>query len=314
MKTPSTHGSGHSLADTMKNQMVMVVDDSPDTLSLLNQTLEQAGLSVLVALSGHQAIAIAQKIVPDMILMDAMMPGLDGFETCKRLKANPQLSDIPVIFMTGLDDTPSTVKGLEAGGVDYLTKPVNPDELIARMRVHLTNAKRTFSAHTALDTTGQHLFNINTEFQIVWATPQTKQLFAKAQPSQHWMDISLPKQLKAWIAMKPNPGQLLSLRGLPHKLKIRLIEHTENNEMLLRLIDGMAPVAADKLKQVLPLTGRESEVLYWIGNGKSNLEIGQILAISPRTINKHLEQIFRKLDVVNRTSAAAIAIRVLAAD
>ncbi|MFB1036385.1 MAG: response regulator, partial [Sinobacterium sp.] len=84
----------------MENQIVLVVDDSPDTLGLLNEALELAGLSVLIALEGKQAITIAQKITPDIILLDAIMPNMDGFETCKLLKANPKLADIPIIFMT----------------------------------------------------------------------------------------------------------------------------------------------------------------------------------------------------------------------
>jgi len=298
----------------LENQVVLVVDDSPETLGMLNEALEQAGLSVLVSLEGRQAISIAQKMVPDIILLDAIMPNLDGFETCKQLKANPKLADIPVIFMTGLDDTESTIKGLEAGGVDYLTKPINPDELIARMRVHLANARLTSSAHTALDSTGQHLFTVNVDAQIVWSTPQTKQLFDRAQVTKEWQQTKLADQISQWLSHQPKPEQLLHLQGIDYALTVRLIEYSDNREVLLKLVDGMAPSGAEKLKAALPITDRESEVLYWIGNGKTNQEIGQILDTSPRTINKHLEQIFRKLEVFNRTSAAAIAIRLLAHD
>ena len=298
----------------LENQVVLVVDDSPETLGMLNEALEQAGLSVLVSLEGKQAITIAQKMVPDIILMDAVMPNLDGFETCRQLKENPKLANIPIIFMTGLDDTENTIKGLEAGGVDYLTKPINPDELIARMRVHLTNARLTSSAHIALDSTGQHLFTVDISAQIVWATPQTEQLFERAQATKEWQQTKLADQIVQWLSHQPQPGQLLHLHSIEHALTVRLIEYSDNREVLLKLIDGMAPSGEEKLKAALPLTDRESEVLYWIAKGKTNQEIGQILDTSPRTINKHLEQIFRKLEVANRTSAAAIAIRLLAND
>jgi DNA-binding CsgD family transcriptional regulator len=98
---------------------------------------------------------------------------------------------------------------------------------------------------------------------------------------------------------------------LNHPLDVRLIEDSGEGETLLKLLDAMAPSGAEKLKAKLPLTDKESEVLYWIGNGKTNREIGQILENSPRTVNKHLEQIYRKLEVDNRTSAAAIAIRIM---
>jgi len=299
---------------SMENEVVLIVDDSPETLGMLNEALEETGLSVLIALEGKQAINIAQKMTPDIILLDALMPNLDGFETCKQLKENPRLTDIPIIFMTGLSDTESVVKGFDAGGVDYLTKPINPDELIARMRVHLNNARQTSSANTALDSTGQHLFTVNADAQILWATPQTKQLFSQADVTDSWLQTKMPNQLSQWLNHTPKAGQTLRLQGLNHPLDVKLIEHTSEHDTLLKLLDGMAPTGAEKLKLKLPLTERESQVLYWIGNGKTNREIGQILDTSPRTVNKHLEQVFRKLDVDNRTSAAAVAIRILGDD
>ncbi|PCJ29945.1 MAG: DNA-binding response regulator [Moraxellaceae bacterium] len=294
------------------SDVVLVVDDSPEALSMLNDALEQAGLTVLIALEGKQAINIAQKMVPDIIVLDAIMPNLDGFETCRQMKADPRLADIPVIFMTGLSDTDSIVKGLEAGGVDYLTKPFTPDELVARMRVHLSNARLTSSAHSALDTTGQHLFTVDEQAQIRWATPQTKKLFALAKVTEQWQQQQLAEQLQHWLQHQPKPGQKIKLTGLEHPLEVRLIEQVSQQEVLLKLFDALAPSGAEKLRISLPITDRESDVLYWIGNGKTNREIGQILETSPRTVNKHLEQIFKKLEVDNRTSAAAISIRLLA--
>ena len=297
-----------------ESPLVLVVDDSPASLRMFNEALEDAGLTVLVSLGGTQALSIAQKIVPDIVLLDAVMPGLDGFETCEQFKLNPILADIPIIFMTGLDDTESTIKGLQCGGVDYLTKPINIDELLARIRVHLNNARRSSTANKALDTTGQHLFTVNTRAQIVWATPQTKKLFQQAKVNEHWLQTRFSEQVAEWLCHKPESEQTLHLKGASLKLKIRLVEYLDNQHVLMKLFDSMAPSGAQKLRQGLPLTIRESEVLYWIGNGKSNSEIGQILSTSPRTINKHLEQVFRKLEVSNRTSAAAIAIRLMSKD
>lgn len=296
---------------THDQDVVLVVDDSPEALSMLNQALEQAGLAVLIALEGHQAINIAQKMVPDLIVLDALMPNLNGFETCKQIKADPRTAHIPVIFMTALSDTESIVKGLEVGGVDYLTKPFTPDELVARLRVHLANARLTNSAHTALDTTGQNLFTVDSKSKIRWATPQTKKLFSEANANESWQQTALAEQLQQWLNHHPSPGQTLSLSQIEHPLKVRLIEHSGPQEVLLKLLDATAPSGAKKLHALLPITERESDVLYWIGNGKTNREIGQILETSPRTVNKHLEQIYRKLEVDNRTSAAAIAIRLL---
>lgn len=305
--------TSNTLSET-QDTVVLAVDDSPDALAMINDALEQAGFTVLIALEGKQALNIANKITPDIILLDAIMPQLDGFETCARLKSNTKLSDIPVIFMTGLADTDNIVRGLEAGGVDYLTKPINPDELIARMRVHLANAQLTNSAHSALDTAGQHLFTINEQAHILWATPQTRALFANAQVDDAWLNHILSQQLLQWLSHKPDIGQTLHLQNTDYPLSVRLIENGQKQEKLFKLLDGMAPTGAAKLLTQLPLTERESNVLYWIADGKTNREIGQILEMSPRTVNKHLEQIFKKLKVDNRTSAAAIAIRVLELD
>src|SRR5580658_2832369 len=117
--------------------IVLVVDDSPDTLRLLTDALEEAGMTVLVAREGEHALSIVEKVVPDVILMDALMPGTDGFATCRKLKQNRALAHVPIIFMTGLTDTEHIIEGLEAGGVDYISKPIVPGELLARIRVHL---------------------------------------------------------------------------------------------------------------------------------------------------------------------------------
>ncbi len=300
------------MSTVCRNDVVLVVDDSPDALSLINDALESAGLDVLVALEGRQALTIARRIRPDIILLDAIMPNMDGFDTCRTLKADPALASIPVIFMTGLVDTDDIVRGLEAGGVDYLTKPINPHELLARMRVHLSNARLTNSAQSALDSTGQHLVTVSASGQLCWATPQAYALLARARVDEAWQQQQLAPQLARWLSHAPVPGSQLALSGLDYPLAVRLISHQDNGEQLLKLIDGERPGGAAMLKAELALTERESEVLYWIANGKTNREAAEILQMSPRTVNKHLEQIFPKLGVENRTAAAGVALRLLA--
>ena len=295
-----------------RRDIVLVVDDSADALSLINDTLEEADMDVLVALEGKQALTIAKRIRPDIILLDAIMPNMDGFETCQALKNDSELASIPVIFMTGLTDTDSIVKGLESGGVDYLTKPITPNELLARMKVHLTNARLTNSAQSALDSTGQHLITVSENGAIQWATPQTYALFAKAKASKNWQHSAFQQQVEQWLKHRPEAGHQLSLLKIEYPLKVTLISHQTNGDPLLRLEDGRKPTGASLLKEQLSLTERESEVLNWIANGKSNRDIALILEMSPRTVNKHLEQIYPKLGVENRTAAAAIALKVMA--
>ncbi|MGH1462386.1 MAG: response regulator [Neptuniibacter sp.] len=295
--------------------IVLVVDDSPDALSLINDALEGAGMDVLVALEGRQALTIASRIRPDIILMDAIMPHMDGFDTCRALKTDPSLKHIPVIFMTGLTDTQDIVKGLEAGGVDYLTKPINPSELLARMRVHLENARQAVSVESALDSSGQHLLTVDVSGQLRWATPQAHALFARAEVTKVWLESELKLQINQWIAFNTlNQDSHLRLQNCKYPLELKYVAKQDNGDYLLKLVDGDRPTGSDLLKARLEITERESEVLYWIANGKTNREIAEILDMSPRTVNKHLEQLFPKLGVENRTAAAGVALRLLAVE
>ena len=120
---------------------VLVVDDQPESLRMLTDTLEASGITVLVATSGQAALDLIGHIVPDLVLMDAVMPGMDGFEATVRIKANPASRHVPVIFMTGLTESENVIEGFEVGGVDYVRKPVNVHELLARVRVHMGHAR-----------------------------------------------------------------------------------------------------------------------------------------------------------------------------
>ncbi|WP_273209552.1 DNA-binding response regulator [Marinobacter subterrani] len=293
-----------------RKTVVMVVDDAVDSIRMINDAMEEAGMTVLVALEGNQALTISQNITPDVVLMDALMPHMDGFETCRRLKENPAFSDIPVIFMTGLSDTEHVVMGLNAGGVDYVTKPINTTELLARMDVHLANARMARSARSALDTAGQNLFAVDRGGNLLWSTPQVCRYLADTgQPG--FPDIRA--QLEEWLGHNPDPGHTMPLQVLDTSRSVEFLALVDEREYLLRLRTPQNQnTATAALRQRFELTLRESDVLLWIANGKTNREIGQILEMSPRTVNKHLEQVFRKLGVENRTAAAACAIRLLA--
>ena len=306
-----------------RRDMILVVDDTPDTLGFLTEAIEQADLTVLVAVDGESALDLVGQITPDLILMDAVMPGLDGFETCRRLKQIPHLSHIPVIFMTGLSDTEHVVKGLEAGGVDYVTKPIVVDELIARIRVHLTNARVAYGARAALDATGRFLLATDGEGRLLWCTPQAERLLGGLLPGPDGVRPEAESSLAAGLVrlrQSSTPGasaETFTLE-LPDGEGVRRLEFTylspaNPDEYLFRLSEPTAGRQEAVLRDALGLTAREAEVLLWIANGKPNRDIGEILGISPRTVNKHLEQVFTKLGVENRASAAALAIRTLAA-
>jgi len=301
--------------DDCRADTVLIVDDAPDTVRMLNDVLETSGMRVLVALEGAQALSITEYIVPDIILLDAMMPNLNGFETCRRLKQNPILVDVPIIFMTGLSDTEHVVMGLNAGGVDYITKPIDVEALLARMRVHLANARVVQSTHQALDRAGQYLFSVDEQGEIVWATPRVYQRFRQSGYAREGELKGLSQELAHWLQHGPQPGYQFTPVGAKEQggAVVEFLASISPEEHLLRVVENCTSTEiVDRLRGHFGLTGREAEVLIWIAYGKTNREIGQILNMSPRTVNKHLEQIFRKLLVDNRTAAAVAAIRFLA--
>lgn len=293
-----------------KRDTILVVDDTPDTLGFLTRALDHAGMTILVATGGDAALRLLSRITPDLILLDAVMPDLDGFETCRRLKADPALQDIPVIFMTGLSDTQDVVRGLNAGGVDYVAKPIVLDELLARIRVHLGNARTATRTRAALDATGRFLAAVDANGTLIWCTPQAATLIAEAQAQT---PFTIPKPLTT--RLQSDPASLTTETPITHGTKtisIAYLSRTGPDEFLFRLREKNPGQDEAFLRDFLSLTTREAEVLIWIARGKSNRDISDILGISPRTVNKHLEQIFVKLGVENRASAAALAVGALA--
>lgn len=296
-------------SETDRRPIVLAVDDAPDMLGLITEVLEGAGMTALVARSGTSALSLLGHVTPDLILMDAAMPHMDGFETCAAIKQDEAFAHIPLIFMTGFSDTEHVVKGFAAGGVDYITKPVNPDELVARIRAHLANSRMTQSARMALDISGTPLVAVDAQGEVIWITPQAASLFRKALPpgkslqnmfSQSFVRMMGQKDVKTDLG-----GDLIT------PIAATYIGETAPGEHLIRLNDGDSSRDLELLRSSLDLTKREAEVLLWITQGKSNRDVADILSCSPRTVNKHLEQIYTKLSVENRTAAAMLAVRVL---
>lgn len=292
-----------------KRDTVLIVDDSPETLRMLTDALDGAGMTVMVALDGASAMRVVEQIIPDIILLDAVMPGIDGFETCRRLKRLPGLADIPVIFMTGLAETEHIVRGLEVGGVDYVTKPIVIAEMLARIKVHLANARLTQSARAALDVSGRILFAVDHRGKVIWATPQAQKLLV-----QNDADSSAPELPAPWLdwldrmqqgGTAPKSPPSTPFRDNKHRLQY--MGKLNADQFLLRLTRETSSDSPAEFSKELGLTSREGEVLSWLSKGKTNRDIAQILELSPRTVDKHLEQIYAKLGVENRTAAAAVA-------
>ena len=296
---------------------ILVVDDTPESLSFLNSTLEQAGMTVLIAVDGLAALELLEHVTPDLILMDAVMPGLDGFKTTRRIKADGRFRNLPVIFMTGLTETEHVVHGLEAGAVDYVHKPIVVDELLARVSVHLANARISQGSQLALDTAGRPSFAVEEGGTTGWLTPLAAATIERLFPGWTPRDVRLPEPLAAAIKRLQGPdvppGAQASIQiGDGVVVECTFLRQTSAREWLFRLTAKREGDAERILAERYGLTSREAEVLVWISRGKQNREISEILQISPRTVNKHLEQVFEKMGVENRASATAIAVATLA--
>jgi DNA-binding NarL/FixJ family response regulator len=229
------------------------------------------------------------------------------------LKREAGLDHVPVIFMTGLAETEHIIRGLEAGGVDYVAKPIVIAEMLARIKVHLANARLTQSARAALDVSGRSLFAVNRAGEVMWSTPQAQKLLTQDQSSDmSGSKFRLPQPWLDWMEqvadgqVKTKPPETLA-PSHNHQLRLQYMGRLGTNEFLLRLARDTSSASPAEFSQELGLTSREGEVLSWLSKGKTNRDIAQILGLSPRTVDKHLEQIYAKLGVENRTAAAAVA-------
>jgi DNA-binding NarL/FixJ family response regulator len=309
MHSPPTH---KLLADRQAGLgLVLIVDDVPDNLAVLHDALDAAGYTVLVATDGSSALQRAAQAEPDIVLLDAVMPGIDGFEVARRLKAGPDTAHIPIVFMTGLTDTEHVLAAFDAGGCDYVTKPIRPPEVLARMAVHMASARQARQARNALDAYGHATIAVRLhggQARLVWQTPLARR----------WLPAyfdgaadTLPAELLHWLqsaAAGREVRPLATHRGA-RQLVATLQGRTVDDDWLLvlREIDDAATVEATM--HTFGLTLRESEVLYWVAKGKTNRDIGDILGSSPATVKKHLERIYEKLGVETRTAAAAVAMQ-----
>ena len=288
---------------TSPDATVLVVDDHVPNLAFLTDALSAAGYRVLVAMDGQEALDRLALTRPDLILLDALMPVLDGFETCRRLKATPAYESIPVIFMTALGEPEQIVQGLSLGAVDYVTKPAHPDIVKARIAAHLGASRSLALAREALVRCGQLPIAVDPHGALVCATSEARTWLAA-------YGITGP-DLAAWLATLGESGipatPLMRRRG-DRALYVSWLGRSGHAALLLMREEDPA-YAQQVLARDFALSDREAEVLVWVAYGKTNADIADILGMSPRTVNKHLEHIFLKMGVETRGAATALALR-----
>lgn len=289
---------------------VLVVDDSPDSLGMINMALDEAGIAVLIALNGQQAMNVLEQITPDVILMDAVMPVMDGFECAREVRKKLPLT--PIIFMTGLSEVEHIVRAFEVGGNDYIVKPIHPDELLVRIQQHTHSTRMLMEARKMLDAMRQYVFCIDKRGKVLWATPEAQALLDQYLKNTQSDTVELGDRFGRWLpAGQTGHNLALPLCDKTSGLIVCYFKQSEEDEYLLKIQSPDIRIDPAVLEDSLSITNREAEVLLWLAHGKTNREIAEILEMSPRTVNKHLEQMYPKIGANNRTAAASVAIQTI---
>lgn len=289
--------------------VVLVVDDSLETLRMLGDALVAEGYVVLAARDAQEALERFEVAIPDGVLLDAVMPGMDGFDLCQRIKSTPAWSHVPVLFMTGLSDSEPLLRGFASGGVDYVVKPLRIPEVMARLATHVRNARVARLAQEAVDVAGLGTVVLDSLGRVAWRSPQAMVWLGQA----FGADAAGQAQATHWLAAARREGTAQADGAQGRLLARHLGQGSLGESMLLLSLTPLNTAAAQRLREVA-LTPRETEVLSWLAKGKTNRDIADILGMSHRTVNKHLEHVFEKLGVETRAAAAAIAGKLLPQD
>lgn len=299
---------------------ILIVDDVPENLAVLFDVLSDAGYKVLVVESGEIALERMDFMRPDLVLLDVRLPGIDGYALCRRLKAHEDTTHIPVIMITGLDETEDKVKGFEAGAVDYVCKPLASEEVLARVRTHLQlrhlrqrlqdrnhelmhEIRRRRKAERELEQSlDQAVLLIDASAKVQFATRRAWDLLSRFFPDSPL--AGLPEPFMTWLHESGSPNHTFSSSS--GDLVAHRSPGTEEGGSLIRLQEQLTIPSGKDLEQ-LGLTPKEAEVLYWMAQGKTSPEIASILECALNTIKKHAQRIYAKLGVENRTAAALLA-------
>jgi len=278
---------------------ILIIDDTPANISLVLDALTGAGHRLLIAESGLSALEQLEHAQPDLILLDVMMPGLDGFATCARIKARPASADLPILFMTALDEPEQKVRALKAGAVDYITKPFHVPEVLARVTTHLQlrALHRSLEDELALRIDAENQLSQSLDRAVVLVDAGHRIVFTTR------LAESLLHKHCADYTRGHLPPSLANSTGLT----VRRFAERGRDDLAMLVLEEKEHVAGPAALLRLGLTTREAEVLFWIAQGKSNPDIATILGAGVRTVHKHVEHVFQKLGVETRAAAAIAA-------
>ncbi|WP_437817665.1 hybrid sensor histidine kinase/response regulator [Sorangium sp. So ce1078] len=261
--------------------LVLLVDDDPGSLKLLSEALAGQPLTLAVAIDGEMALRQVQREVPDLVLLDAVMPGLSGFEVCRRLKEDPATRAVPVLFMTVLADTASRVRGLELGAVDYVSKPFVREELVARVRTQLA----IHAAARALAEKNEELARARASLEVEVAR-RTEELRAANQRLAREIELSRAAELKVQKAQ----GELAHLNrvsamselagSIAHELNQPLAAILSNAQAAQRLLAQAPPDVAEARAALDDIVADDHRAAKVIERMRAMLRKGELTAVA----------------------------------
>ncbi len=307
---------------------LLIVDDLPANLGVLLGVLEGAGHETLVATSGEGALARLAYIQPDLILLDVNMPGLDGYETCRRLKADARWREVPVLFLTAQDDPVDKVRAFEAGAVDYITKPLHAEEVLARVRAHLqiralqrtlieknglleTAVARRREAESQLQQSlDRAVLMVDADHRVEFCTRLAQRLLTRYFP-EHGSTDTLPRPLALWLTVRTG-SEPWRVEQPESWLEVQIFAPGQPGTYLMLLLEEKVHGSNSPARLLhLGLTAREAEVLYWAAHGKTNQEVAEIISASLNTVKKHVANLLVKMGAESRLTAALQAAELL---
>ncbi len=324
---------------------ILIVDDNPDDLNLLAMHLRRANYIVIESETGENCLTLLSQLKPDLVLLDVRMAGIDGFETCRRIKAIPSMKEIPVIFLTSLEDPADKVEGFQVGGVDYIVKPPQPQELFARIENHLA-LQRSKIEVVELNAQLEELMQkrlVELHNESLWRR-QYEQEVAKLLETVRYQGQQLGLLMQFCLGSDSKEADVGKvLLELPKTYLNLLREHltlahnhaavtqdktagmlvTEHlsaaMDLLSTLKDQLQQVATQKgrsiettaqsLGSIAKLSAREQEILRMVANGRSNAEIAQMLSLAEPTVRVYRSRIMGKLQLDDATALIKFAIR-----
>ncbi|RWX51704.1 regulatory protein, luxR family [Candidatus Electrothrix marina] len=264
---------------------VLIVDDDEGTRLTIKHIVESAGYQARTAAGGHDALKMAQGKLPDIIILDLVMPEIDGYEVCRRLKADPRSAQVPIIFLSGLISAQEKVKAFDAGGIDYIVKPCSTVELLARLHTHLTIQRTRNSLAEEVRNQTVELEKKNKDLQETNLV--LKRLLHEIEEEKK--EVSQIMQINIERFILPDLDRIAEA---PIQQRYQLRDTIRTN-----LKDISSPVTGKNIDAYSLLTPTELRVLNLIRQGRSSKEIAQALNIAPQTVATHRKKIRKKLNI-----------------